>query len=148
MREQNYATLADYQPWPIHDPGWFMLEWDVALDRCDRERFMANAFEQPERVRVAPYMLYPDELGPRPQQVHRWGGAPIPDGKPEADSVGFGCIYFPQAVLDDLWSGPPPRRLATQGVLNDVVFSEWYRARYKDIFDVDWTVRPQHLHGD
>lgn len=121
-----------------------MLEWDIALDRQSRDRFASNALDNPDRVRVAPYMLYP---AGKPVQVHRWGGRPIPDGQPQADSVGFGCIYFPQTVLDALWDGPPPRRLARQGVLNDGVFSDWHRARYGTV-DVDWTVHPQHLHGD
>lgn len=148
MRDQNYATLSDYQPWPNHDPGWFMLEWDIALDRQERERFAANALEHPDRVRVAPYILYPDGSDrDRPRQCHRWGGLPIPEGQLQADTVGFGCIYFPQSVLDAFWQGPPPARLARTGVFNDVVFSDWYRKRY-DKFDVDWTVHPQHLHGD
>lgn len=143
MRDQNYATVADYQPWPRHEPGWFLLEWDIALDRQSRERFTANALANPDRVRVAPYMLYPP-AGPR--QCHRWGGKPIPAGQPYADMVGFGCIYFPQAVLDAFWL-EPPSRLTRTGVFNDCVFSDWHRARF-DHFDVDWTVHPQHLHED
>jgi hypothetical protein len=145
MRDQNYATVPEFQPWPTHDPGWFMLEWDIALDRCDRERFTANALDRPGRVRVAPYMLYP--AGHRPVQCHRTAGKPIPEGQPHADTFGFGCIYFPQLVLDELWNGPMPKRLARQGVLNDTIFSEWHLARFGPV-DVDWTVHPQHLHGD
>lgn len=145
MRDQNYATVSDYQPWPEHEPGWFMLEWDIALDRQSRERFAANALRNPGRVRVAPYMLYPDgDLEPR--QCQRWGGKPIPEGQACADMVGFGCIYFPQAILEEFWQNPPDR-LTRTGVLTDTVFSDWHRSRH-DHFDVDWTVRPQHLHGD
>jgi hypothetical protein len=146
MRDQNYATLSDYQPWPVHEPGWFMLEWDIAMDRADRERFAANAMTQPERIRVGPYMLFPDgDVYTEPRQVHRWNGLPIPEGKPHADMVGFGCIYFPQKLLTEFWGNPPPR--TRQGVLNDGVFSDWYRLRHCK-FDVDWSVHPQHLHGD
>lgn len=144
MRDQNYATLSDYQPWPNHEPGWFLLEWDIALDRQSRDRFAANALEHPGRVRVAPYRLYYD--GEKTRQCHRWGGKPIPEGQPHADMVGFGCIYFPQAILDAFWREPPPRLIRT-GLFNDGVFSDWHRQRY-DKFDVDWTVHPQHLHGD
>ena len=144
MRDQNYATVSDFQPWPDIHPGWFMLEWDIALDRQSRERFAANAMLQPDRVRVAPYMLYYEGV-PR-RQVHRWGGKPIPDGQPRADMVGFGCIYFPQTVLDAFWDDPPARLIRT-GTLTDTVFSDWHRARY-DHFDVDWSVCPQHVHGD
>lgn len=143
MRDQNYATLADYQPWPRHDPGWFLLEWDIALDSDGRARFAANALDQPDRVRVAPYMLYPAG-GPR--QVHRWKGHPLTDGQAHADMFGLGCIYLPQAVLDAFWQDPPPRLVRT-GVLTDTVFSDWHRQRHGAV-DVDWTVHPQHLHGD
>lgn len=144
LRDQNYATLSDFQPWPRVTPGWFMLEWDIALDRQSRERFADNALQHPDRVRVAPYMLYPDRGAPR--QCHRSAGKPIPDGQPHADSVGFGCIYFPQDLLDEFWADPPVR-LNRDRMLTDTVFSDWHRARH-DHFDVDWTVHPQHLHGD
>lgn len=139
MRDQDYATLADYQPWPRRVPGWFLLEWDIALDRRERERFAANAFEHPDRVRVAPYMLYPID-----RQVHQWEGKPPTVDKPWADMFGFGCIYFPQTVLDAFWEAWP---WAQQGVFTDTVFSDWHRAGY-DPVTVDFTVHPQHLHGD
>lgn len=141
MRDQNYATVADYQPWPRHDPGWFLLEWDIALDRQGREQFAANASERPDRVLVAPYTLYPGA-----RQVHRSAGRSIPDGSPQADAVGFGCIYLPQSVLDAFWADPPQRLIRT-GLLSDTVFSDWHR-KHIGPFDVDWTVHPQHLHGD
>lgn len=147
MRDQNYATITDYQPWPSHDPGWFMLEWDVALDRQGRDLFAANALERPDRVRVAPYWLHPLD-GRGPTQVHRGGGLPIPEGQTHADSFGLGCIYFPQSVLDEFLQDPPPCGLVRKGVLNDVVFSDWHRAKHPGDVDVDWSVRPQHIHGD
>lgn len=143
MRDQNYTTVPEYQPWPRHDPGWCLLEWDIALDRHGRDRFAAGALEHPDRVRVAPYLLYPPE-GPR--QVHRLHGTPLADGQPHADMFGFGCIYLPQTVLDAFWSDPP-RRLTRTGVLTDTVFSDWHRSRFGPV-DVDWNVHPQHLHGD
>lgn len=146
MRDQNYATLSDYQPWPDHDPGWFLLEWDIALGRAERDRFEANALRNPDRVRVAPYLLYPSD-GP-PRQCHRWEGRPIAEGRPNAEQVGLGCIYLPKTVMDDFWQHPPPA-FAQRGMFNDGVFSDWHRLRYgKGEFDVDWTVHPQHLHGD
>lgn len=144
MKDQNYATVAEFQPWPQHEPGWFMLEWDIALDRQSRERFVANAMQNPDRVRVAPYTLYYEGVPAR--QVHRWGGRPIPDGQPHADMVGFGCIYFPQVILDRFWAEPPARLVKT-GMFNDGVFSDWHGQRY-DPIAVDWTVCPQHVHGD
>lgn len=121
-----------------------MLEWDIALEQRERARFAANALASPHRVRVAPYTLYP--AGQRPRQVHRTAGKPIAEGDPLADMVGLGCIYFPQAIVDALWQEPPPR-LVRQGTLTDGIFSDWHRIRYGKV-DVDWTVQPQHLHGD
>lgn len=140
MRDCNYATLADFQPWPDIGPGWFMLEWDIALDQHERTRFEQTVSVQPGRVHVAPYRL------PTGQQVHRNNGVPIADGTPDAEMFGFGCIYFPQAVLDLFWS-EPPKRLVRTGELTDTVFSDWHRQRFAPAV-VDWTVRPQHLHGD
>lgn len=143
MRDQNYATVADYQSWPDDEPGWFLLEWDIALASDERARFAGQALAHPHRVLVAPYMLYPD-AGPR--VAHRCGGRPIPDGQPWAEMVGFGCIYFPQAVLKAFWSDPP-MRLRRTDVFNDSVFSDWHRRQYGAV-EVSWTVHPQHLHGD
>lgn len=144
MRDQNYATVEDYQPWPRHDPGWFLLEWDIALDRASRERFAAHALEHPDRVLVAPYLLYP--TGAPVQQCHRWQGRPLADGETVADSVGLGCIYLPQSFLDEMWR-VPPARLVRERFLSDTVLSDWHRCR-GGVFTVDWTVHPQHLHGD
>jgi hypothetical protein len=144
MRDQNYATVPEFQAWPRHDPGWFLLEWDVALDSDSRRRFADHALAQPDRVLVAPYLLFPEQGSP--QQCHRWHGIPLTEGEPVADSAGFGCIYFPQALLDELWRDPPAW-LVREGFLSDTVFSEWLRCR-GGTFTVDWTVHPQHLHGD
>lgn len=141
MRDQNYATVPEFQPWPDVQPGWFLLEWDIALDRASRERFAANALQHPDRVRAAPYLLYPMS-----RQVHRLNGRPLVQGQPQADMFGFGCIYFPKTVLDAFWADPPVRLVRT-GVLTDTVFSDWHRSRYGFV-DVDWSVCPQHVHGD
>jgi hypothetical protein len=144
MRDQNYATVPEFQPWPAHDPGWFLLEWDVALDSVSRDRFAARALEHPDRALVAPYLLFPGDRAP--QQCHRWHGVPVPVGQPVADAAGFGCIYFPQQLLVEFWNDPP-RPFTRDGLLTDTVFSEWHRGRGWT-FDIDWTVHPQHLHGD
>lgn len=139
MRDCNYLTVPEFQPWPSHVPGWCLLEWDIALDRASRDRFAEAAATRPDRVRVAPYMLYP--VG---RQVHRLNGRPITSGQPYADMFGFGCIYLPQTVLD-AFAADPPARAARE--ITDTVFSDWYRVRFGPA-DVDWNVHPQHVHGD
>lgn len=144
MRDKNYATLADYQPWPQHDPGWCLLEWDIALASEERQRFEQHALSEPGRVLVAPYPLYP--AGKPPAGVHRTKGRPISPGERWAETFGFGCIYFPQAVLDRWWA-EPPATYAKRGYFTDTTFATWYRTRY-GLGEVDWSVHPQHLHGD
>lgn len=141
MRDQNYATLADYQPWPDETPGWCLLEWDVALASEERRRFVEHALVQPDRVLVAPYPLYPK--GKPPQLVHRVKGRPVPDGQSWAHTFGFGCVYFPKIVLDRWWSEMPPQ-VRAQDRWNDTVFSTWYRRMYGPV-EIDWSVHPQHL---
>ncbi len=150
MRDCDYATLPDYQPWPIEAPGFFLLEWDMALDRVGRDRFAGHALAEPARVMVAPYVK------PLPQwdagtvatvakQVHRVQGRPVADGTPECETFGFGCIYLPQSVLT-AWLASE-RFNALKGVFTDIGFSSWHRD-FRGGCPIDWTVHPQHLHGD
>lgn len=140
MRDCNYATLADYQPWPADMPGWFMVEWDVALDRAGRDRFAEHALATPDRILVAPYRKhYPKRSGI--EVVHRVQNRPLPDGQPWTQKFGFGCIYFPQPVLDRWWAEMPGKRFS------DTSFSMWHWRTYGNAV-VDWSVHPQHLHGD
>ncbi len=139
----DYRTVVDHQPWPDADPGFCMLEWDVALASEERARFAAHAAAAPGRVLVAPYMIYP--VGRGPVLVHKSGPGrmrtPVRPGQRWAHSFGFGCIYFPRAVLARWFEERPGARF------NDARFSDWHIARYGTV-EVDWSVRPQHLHGD
>jgi hypothetical protein len=135
MRDYDYSTMQ----LPDDQPGFCMLEWDVALASEQRERFAAIALQQPDRVLVAPYMIYP-VAGP-PAGVHRIGGHPIPHGCPDADTFGLGCVYLPQAVLER-W-----RAQMSAERFTDRAFSTWYTATYGRAA-VTWQVSPQHLHGD
>jgi hypothetical protein len=142
MRDCDYST-ADL---PTDLPGFCMLEWDVALDVAGRDRFAAHAFEDPERILVAPYLIYPH--GAPPVVVHKSADnpkrighrRPIPEGQDWAHSFGFGCIYFPQVILDD-WRAGGRRRMT------DARFSDWHIANHGTV-EVTWWVAPQHLHGD
>ncbi|MCI0632515.1 MAG: hypothetical protein L0206_01135 [Actinobacteria bacterium] len=142
MRDCNYATLADYQPWPDDEPGFCLIEWDLALDVVSRDRFAARARRHPDRVLVAPYYLRPEHR--LPVLVHRSRGKPIEWGEPRCEWFGFGCIYFPKAILDRWWLEMPAR---SRGKWNDTTFSSWLMPRYGPT-DVAWDVYPQHLHGD
>lgn len=143
MRSCDYNTLADFQPWPRHEPGWFMLEWDIALDVVDRQRFAEHALREPDRIMVAPYWLVKPKFRNVPIQCHRMRGRFVDDGEGKCDQFGFGAIYWPQPVLDD-WFANKPAHVAKW---DDTLFSDWYRTRYGPT-RIDTTVHPQHLHGD
>lgn len=123
---------------PDDEPGWCLLEWDVALASEERARFAALALEAPGRVLVAPYHIYP-VAGP-PAGVHRTAGRPIPEGAPAAETFGLGCVYLPQPVLRAFMASTPP-------AFTDRSFSRWHLAEYGPA-GVTWEVHPQHLHGD
>jgi len=134
MRDHDYANAQ----LPGDQPGWCMLEWDVALASEARERFAELALQAPDRVLVAPYSIYP--IGGPPAGVHRIAGRPIPHGAPEAETFGLGCIYLPQAILRH-WHA------TGGGRLDDRTFSRWHHRIYGPAA-VTWQVSPQHLHGD
>lgn len=138
----DYATAQ----LPEDEPGFCMLEWDVALDRTGRDLFAALAEADPERVLVAPYPIFP--VGSTPVVVHKAAESmarvghrrPIEPGQAWAHSFGFGCIYLPQSVLAG-W------RSAGRQRMTDATFSDWHIAAHATV-EVTWRVSPQHLHGD
>jgi hypothetical protein len=150
MRDCNYATLPEFQPWPADEPGWFLLEWDVALDLRSRNRFAEHALEHPDRVLVAPYYKPLRQAlgqGYRNEILHRANrNRPVADGEPTCETFGFGCIYFPAGIIAAWWAAGPPGA-AGKGRLTDMTFSTWYHRQFGRT-PVDWTVAPQHLHGD
>jgi hypothetical protein len=136
MSRCDYNTIEP--EWPEDEPGFCLLEWDVALDIQSRTRFAMRAEETPERVVVAPYIK---NYGGAVRQVHRRTGfESIEEGEPKTDFFGFGCIYLPQRVLREYLDTRPEK-------FTDVTFSRWYRNKYGRV-SVIWDVRPQHLHGD
>lgn len=144
-------TITDYDLWtaaegmPDDEPGWCLLEWDVALDSDERARFAEVAMEAPDRVLVAPYLIFPvgSDQGvcvhkvalDRTRMAHR---TPAAAGRAEVDSFGFGCIYFPAALV---------ARFGARRRLADNVFSTWHIEQGLTA-RCDWSFHPQHLHGD
>lgn len=144
MRDHDYATVTD---WPTHQPGWFLLEWDVALDRGGRDRFVEHALAEPGRVLVAPYSSpFRRPRGVSFESVHRVRRRPIAEGTATCETFGLGCVYLPQAVLDR-WLDVMPTDPIGRGRFDDLAFSLWHH-RTIGPAPVDWSVRPQHLHGD
>lgn len=142
MRSGDYSTVEGGLP--DVEPGFCLLEWDVALAQRGRRRFEQEALAEPDRVLVAPYDIYP--RGGRYTCVHKvaenplkagWRRPATPDDT-EVHSFGFGCIYLPAAVLR-LWR---PGK-----VLRDNTFSDWHIEHFGTA-RITRDVHPQHLHGD
>ncbi len=147
MRDCDYATVPNYQPWPVHEPGWFLLEWDVALDRGGRDTFARHALAAPDRVLVAPYKSpFRRTRGISFESVHRNRRRPIADGTATCETFGLGCVYLPRPVLDR-WLAVMPTDPYGAGRFDDLAFSTWHHQTYGPA-PVDWSVHPQHLHGD
>jgi len=138
MSQQNYKTVADFQPWP--EESFCMLEWDVALDGQGQRIFAAIALFEPRRVLVAPYRWHDSWI----DFVGNDGRGPTPESRPviesdvTCDSFGLGCIYIPRDVLTEF--------LAQMDHLGftDYTFGLWYRQKYGPA-RLTWDVHPQHL---
>lgn len=145
MRDCDYSTVKGGLP--VDEPGFCMLEWDVALGRRERDLFAEMALTDPDRVMVAPYDIFPE--GQPPTLVHRHAAdirkpghrVPVAFSMTECHSFGFGCIYLPRSVVV-AWQKDKP-----SAFFNDARFSDWHIARYGTA-RVIWDVHPQHLHGD
>jgi hypothetical protein len=147
MSDCDYNTVEG--GWPDDEPGFCMLEWDVALDIKQRSGFAALAEETPEKPLVAPYIKnYRDAC----VQIHRrMGFIPIEDGTPQTDYFGFGCIYLPRARVAEYKAAMAHHSAEVQGQwcpkFNDTTFSQWHWQTHGPV-DVTWDFHPQHLHGD
>lgn len=140
MSKQNYATVST---WPDDEPGFCMLEWDVALDPVERQAFAAEALIQPTEILVAGYRIWNHysifNLNENEEWVPNTRGCEI-CGVDRIDAFGLGCIYIPQVIL---------RTFLTQMDhygFSDHTFSLWYH-RTIGPARLTWKIRPQHLHA-
>lgn len=156
----------DYTPLAGIADDVCLLEWDVALDAVERERFAAHALARPERVLVAPYRLYGIES--EPVWCHRRlledvdGWAPkhtrwVADGERMCDYFSFGCIYLPHALVMAFLAAEapargrspllPPEAPYTDTRFHDQTFSVWHRHHGPEVrVPIAWEVHPQHVH--
>jgi hypothetical protein len=157
----------DYRPAfeEVSHQDLVLIEWDLAVDAGQLAGFLNRCRTMPERIRVAPYLLYPHKTGcsrpvwahqiirrdldPIESQVHdpgttRWV---MPTDR-LADVVGFGMIYLPswaiEYCLDD-------RYISDR--LTDSTWSMWHyrhhgRGRSEgggEGITIDWQTTPVHL---
>jgi hypothetical protein len=142
----------DYRPLASVDADVLLLEWDVAVDREDLERFAERARQTPGRVLVAPYRIPADLYHlPAPCWAHRhWdgtgtgtvipvGATPVATGDPTCNLFGLGMVYLPRALV---------RRFLADGYathFGDKEFSMWHAERVAREVPIAWEVRPVHL---
>jgi len=142
MTDHNYRTVD----WPEDQPGFCMVEWDVALDPMARRAFAAEALMRPREVLVASYSFHDTEVawqgndggGPSAESRPVYGGCPY-CGEDRTDSFGLGCIYLPQSVLREFMVGMDHLGFT------DYTFGRWYQERHGRA-RLTWRVHPQHLH--
>lgn len=143
-RQFDYRHLVEY------DDDIVLIEWDIAVGGEQLERFMARAKAEPNRVRVAPYLLYRGGRDGRPQvpfYCHRirdpgtrsWVRGPQ---DLECHMFGFGLIYLPADLI---------RRFVAQmqpgSHFGDTEFSRWHMRNVKpNGVPIDWDCHAVHLH--
>lgn len=144
MEQCDYAFVAGGLP--ADEPGFCMLEWDVALAIDQRAKFAELAEQTPDQILVAPYSK--NYGGGGCLQIHRrLGFIPIEDGSPTTDFFGFGCIYFPQKLLREWHEFRRSQREYVIVKFDDTHFSQWHWDNHGPAA-VTWDVHPQHIHGD
>lgn len=144
MDGYDYRCLADV------DDDIVLIEWDIAVGGEELATFMSRAAAQPDRVRVAPYLLYPASTPCKePFYIHRirepGRNRHVTGPADEYCHVfGFGLIYFPRSlVLDFLHTLEPKQKF------NDGLFSYWHRRAVSDPrVPIDWQCEAVHLHYD
>lgn len=137
--EFDYRHLIDL------DDDVVLIEWDIAVGHEQLVTFMARAAAEPERVRVAPYLLYRTRHQ-APFYCHRVKGAKdrhwVQPGDPFCHMFGFGLVYLPRTLLERFTAQFDP---ATH--FGDTEFSRWHHrnAPQRDV-PIDWDCHAVHLH--
>lgn len=141
MADYNYVPVLEQ----IAETGedTVIVEWDIAVDALEMIKFTAECMVEPDRVHVAPYLLFPRSTSlPGPVWAHRkvsrhppW----ITEADTECDLFGFGLVYLPHAIVQKHLETAP-------GVTGDARFSQWHHDAGLGPVPVHWDVRPMHLH--
>lgn len=141
-----YRRLIDY------DDDIVLIEWDIAVGAEQLSTFMSRAAADPDRVRVAPYLLYRGGKKPGAAQfpfyVHRirepgmrtWVKGP---DDTYCHLFGFGLIYLPRQMIADYVA-----QMGSAGAFGDSQFSKWHfrtAGTNRDV-PIDWDCHAVHLH--
>lgn len=132
----------DYKVLSLVDDDVLLIEWDLAVSREHLQSFAKKASEQPDRILVAPYLLYNPHGTVWAHRRYTALGQKryVVEGEPTCHQFGLGLTYLPRelvrAFLDD-YPGP----------FTDSTFSGWhYRNAPNPEVEIDWSCRPIHLH--
>ena len=144
-RQYDYRYLLDLNDDVV------LIEWDIAVGAEHLSAFMARAKAEPDRVRVAPYVLYRrvsrKGRAQHPFYVHRlrsqtarcWVRGPQDT---HCQMFGFGLVYLPQKLLQAFVDQMDPA-----SHFGDSEFSRWHMRNVSppDV-PIDWDIPLVHLH--
>ena len=145
MEGFDYRCLADV------DDDVVLIEWDIAIGGDELAEFMRRAADDPEQVRVSPYLLYPPSTGGNGKfychRIRAAGGVRWVAGPEDAycHMFGFGLIYLPRAYTLQFME-----TLRSKDRFTDTTFSYWHH-RHRGIrkqVPIDWDLPAVHLHYD
>ncbi len=140
----------DYRRLVELDDDVVLIEWDIAVGGEQLATFMARAKAEPDRVRVAPYLLYRSGGHNGAPQVpfycHRvrqpgtktW----VTPADPICHMFGFGLVYLPHALLKAFAA-----TMRQGDRFDDTTFSRWHMrcSKHRDV-PIDWDCHAVHLH--
>lgn len=140
----------DYQELGLFGDDILHLDWDMAVHREDLIRFAAMAREDPGRVLVAPYRIYPDSRRGLHEPLwaakrYEAGGMRyVREGEPTCHIFGFGMVYLPGALIARFLAEFASELEAGRVKLDDVAFSGWHHKNVEPEARIAWDVRPVH----
>lgn len=127
------------------------LDWDTAVSREDLIAFAKQCRAEPDRVRVAPCMIYTED---RPGL-----GRPVWNAKRYKDDgftrfvtrddetchlFGFGMVYLPHELIAGFVHRTTAVRFGWK--LTDVGFASWHYKYVRHEVPLAWDVHTVHLH--
>jgi len=144
-REFDYRRLVELNDDVV------LIEWDIAVGAEQLEMFMQRAAAEPDRVRVAPYLLYRGGKGGsrsqrtfychriREQGMRTWVKGPEDT---YCHMFGFGLIYLPGAIIRAFVDQMEPT-----SHFGDTEFSRWHmrNSQHRNV-PIDWDCHAVHLH--
>lgn len=113
-----------------------LLEWDIAIDRPNLDRFTFYCNEEPDIIHVAPYQVLSGNVPAWVHTRHNWHW--VDTDEPYCAHFGFGCIYLPWPRIAGWKPNPIDPRLT------DTNFSTWYYGVY-GLTPIHWDINVVHL---